>query len=120
MRYADDFFSGFDEPAAGAEYRYFADETADCGALGARSQDLLRQKSGNAEPQRVEHIRAVAGYGGYGCMGDPGTVARELASMSAAGFGGVAIGFVNYLDEFAYFRDEVLPRLEALGVRQPR
>jgi FMNH2-dependent dimethyl sulfone monooxygenase len=30
------------------------------------------------------------------------------------------MNFVNYLDEFPYFRDEVLPRLERLGVREAR
>jgi hypothetical protein len=31
---------------------------------------------------------------------------------------GIAISFVNYLDELPFFRDEVLPRLGRLGVRQ--
>ena len=30
---------------------------------------------------------------------------------------GIALSFVNYLDEVPYFRDEVLPRLVRLGVR---
>ncbi len=42
----------------------------------------------------------------------------ELAKISAAGFIGTTITFVNYVDEFPYFRDEVLPRLERLGLRQ--
>jgi FMNH2-dependent dimethyl sulfone monooxygenase len=42
-----------------------------------------------------------------------------LMEMSRAGFTGVALGFVNYLAEFPYFRDEVLPRLERAGVREP-
>jgi len=46
-------------------------------------------------------------------------VAAELAKISAAGFIGTTITFVNYLDEFPYFRHEVLPRLERLGLRQP-
>jgi hypothetical protein len=29
------------------------------------------------------------------------------------------MGFVNYLAEFPYFRDEVIPRLERAGVRMP-
>jgi len=28
------------------------------------------------------------------------------------------VSFVNYLDEMPYFRDEVLPRLEAKGLRK--
>ena len=29
------------------------------------------------------------------------------------------LSFVNYADEFDFFRAEVLPRLERLGLRQP-
>jgi len=32
---------------------------------------------------------------------------------------GIAISFVNYTDELPFFRDEVLPRLERLGLRTP-
>jgi dimethylsulfone monooxygenase len=45
-------------------------------------------------------------------------VAAELAEISDAGFIGTTITFVNYVDEFPYFRDEVLPRLERLGLRR--
>jgi hypothetical protein len=34
------------------------------------------------------------------------------------GFDGLVLNFVNYLDEFPYFAQEVLPRLERLGVRE--
>jgi hypothetical protein len=44
-------------------------------------------------------------------------VAEELASISRAGMRGIALSFVNYLDELPYFCDEVLPRLERLGTR---
>jgi hypothetical protein len=43
-----------------------------------------------------------------------------LSEISACGFNGIATSFVNYLDEFPYFRDEVLPRLERLGLRDAR
>jgi hypothetical protein len=42
-----------------------------------------------------------------------------LARISAAGFGGVGLAFVNYADELPFFRAEVLPRLERLGLRTP-
>jgi hypothetical protein len=41
-----------------------------------------------------------------------------MAKMSAAGFAGFAFSFVNYNDEFPFFRNEVLPRLERLGLRE--
>ena len=33
---------------------------------------------------------------------------------------GIAFSMVNYLDELPLFRDEVLPRLEEMGVRAKR
>ena len=72
-------------------------------------------------PEAFKSIRQrfFGGHGVYPLIGDPDDVAAELAKISAAGFIGTTITFVNYLDEFPYFRDEVLPRLERLGVRRP-
>jgi len=39
--------------------------------------------------------------------------------VSGAGFSGIALGFINYLDELPYVCTEVLPRLERLGLREP-
>jgi alkanesulfonate monooxygenase SsuD/methylene tetrahydromethanopterin reductase-like flavin-dependent oxidoreductase (luciferase family) len=36
-----------------------------------------------------------------------------------AGLDGIIISFVNYLDELPYFAQEVLPRLERMGIREP-
>ena len=44
-------------------------------------------------------------------------VARELKALHDAGFDGVAMGFVNYLDELPYFVEAVIPRLQRMGVR---
>ena len=72
-------------------------------------------------PEAFKSIRQrfFGGHGVYPLIGDPDDVAAELAKISAAGFIGTTITFVNYLDEFPYFRDEVLPRLERLRLRQP-
>jgi dimethylsulfone monooxygenase len=40
-----------------------------------------------------------------------------LAKLSAAGFTGCGLSFVNYAAEFPFFRQEVLSRLEHLGLR---
>ena len=45
-------------------------------------------------------------------------VADELANISRAGVRGIAVSFVNYLDELPYFCAEVLPRLARLGLRE--
>jgi alkanesulfonate monooxygenase SsuD/methylene tetrahydromethanopterin reductase-like flavin-dependent oxidoreductase (luciferase family) len=55
--------------------------------------------------------------GGYPFVGTPDRVADELESISKAGVRGIALSFVNYLDELPYFCAEVLPRLVRLGAR---
>ena len=57
------------------------------------------------------------GIGGYPLVGTADSIAEELINLSNAGVRGIAVSFVNYLDEFPYFRDEVLPRLQQAGVR---
>jgi len=79
----------------------------------------LHAQSFPAEAFKSIRQRFFGGHGVYPLIGDPDDVAAELAKISAAGFIGTTITFVNYLDEFPYFRHEVLPRLERLGLRQP-
>jgi hypothetical protein len=57
--------------------------------------------------------------GGLPLVGDPDSVTRQLAELAAAGLTGIAVSFVNYLDELPYFCAEVLPRLARLGLREP-
>jgi alkanesulfonate monooxygenase SsuD/methylene tetrahydromethanopterin reductase-like flavin-dependent oxidoreductase (luciferase family) len=74
----------------------------------------LRQRSGNTHIQ-VE--RRVLARGGYCAIGDPDTVTQELARLRSADLDGLALNFVDYLQELPYFAAEVLPRLERLGLR---
>jgi alkanesulfonate monooxygenase SsuD/methylene tetrahydromethanopterin reductase-like flavin-dependent oxidoreductase (luciferase family) len=59
------------------------------------------------------------GMGGLPLVGDPDTVAQQMARLAEAGLAGIAVSFVNYLDELPYFCAEVLPRLARLGLRAP-
>jgi len=72
-------------------------------------------------PEAIAALRRrfAAGHGGCPIVGDPDEVAAGLAQLSAAGFAGFAFSFVNYIDEFPFFRQEVLPRLERMGLRFP-
>jgi alkanesulfonate monooxygenase SsuD/methylene tetrahydromethanopterin reductase-like flavin-dependent oxidoreductase (luciferase family) len=60
------------------------------------------------------------GMGGLPIVGDADHVAKTLADLSTAGVTGIGISLINYLDELPYVRDEVLPRLERLGLREKR
>jgi dimethylsulfone monooxygenase len=101
--------------------RYYADEQGDWEAVDHLVTMGSRHTHGMMDPEvlRSLRIRYAAGHGGFPMVGTPDHVAGELAKVSAAGFTGIAFSFVNYLAEFPYFRDEVLPRLERLGIREP-
>jgi alkanesulfonate monooxygenase SsuD/methylene tetrahydromethanopterin reductase-like flavin-dependent oxidoreductase (luciferase family) len=58
--------------------------------------------------------------GGLPLVGDPDLVAAQLADLSKSGLTGIAISLVNYIDELPYFCDEVLGRLERMGLREKR
>jgi alkanesulfonate monooxygenase SsuD/methylene tetrahydromethanopterin reductase-like flavin-dependent oxidoreductase (luciferase family) len=63
--------------------------------------------------------RMAAGHGGFPLVGTPEQVAEGLIALHKAGFGGSTLSFVDYAEEFPYFRDNVLPLLEAAGIRKP-
>ena len=58
------------------------------------------------------------GNGGLPIVGDPDHVARQLADLAGAGLTGIAVSLVNYYDELPYFADEVIGRLERMGLRE--
>src|SRR5260370_509590 len=60
----------------------------------------------------------AAGHGTYPLVGDPDTIAKEMEKIPASGFAGTTLSFVDYVKEFPYFRDEVMPRLERKGLRE--
>jgi alkanesulfonate monooxygenase SsuD/methylene tetrahydromethanopterin reductase-like flavin-dependent oxidoreductase (luciferase family) len=105
------------------EYRhYVVDENADWEAidhhLAVSMANNHSLKGASAAEIATVRARYAAGHGGYPMVGDPDQVAAEMAKLSAAGFSGIAFSFVNYNDEFPFFRDEVLPRLERMGLRE--
>ncbi|MDB5572008.1 MAG: hypothetical protein JWN93_3191 [Hyphomicrobiales bacterium] len=66
---------------------------------------------------RAQHL--VAGVGTTPVVGSYDQVAAQLQRLSQAGLDGMAVGLVNYIEHFPVLRDEILPRLERLGLRQP-
>jgi alkanesulfonate monooxygenase SsuD/methylene tetrahydromethanopterin reductase-like flavin-dependent oxidoreductase (luciferase family) len=61
--------------------------------------------------------QAVSGIGGNPYVGTPDAVAEQLANLSRGGVRGIAVSFVNYLNDVPYFCAEVLPRLGRMGLR---
>lgn len=102
-------------------HRYVAEECVDWGAVDTvlQSKHITRQNTAPAEYEKARRRFANGLSAGYTLVGDPKHIASEMAKLSNAGLNGLASSFVNYSLELPYFCDEVLPRLERLGVRTP-
>jgi FMNH2-dependent dimethyl sulfone monooxygenase len=111
-------------------FHYFAEEMAD-----TEGQEYYRGMRGATVPgagagapiarpfenrfTRTGAGRYAGGYpGAYPFVGSPDDVAEEMGRMSATGLAGCTVAFVDYLKEIPFFVQEVLPRLERLGLRE--
>ena len=61
--------------------------------------------------------RFAGGAGSYPLVGTPDVIVDDMIRISEKGYEGIALSFVNYLDELPYFCAEVLPRLKKRGFR---
>jgi FMNH2-dependent dimethyl sulfone monooxygenase len=100
-------------------YRHAIIESADWGAIDGMlaNRNITPQMIAPEEYEKKRQYFAANAIGGYPFVGTPDRVADELATISKAGMRGIALSFVNYLDELPFFCDEVLPRLARHGVR---
>ena len=101
-------------------YHWYAVENADEAAVDTmlRGRGYLKR---NLSPEVIARLkkRLAGGNGGYPFIGTPDDVVAEMQKVSAIGIDGLALGFVNGLKFLPYIRDEVLPRLERAGLRNP-
>jgi alkanesulfonate monooxygenase SsuD/methylene tetrahydromethanopterin reductase-like flavin-dependent oxidoreductase (luciferase family) len=102
-------------------HHYYVDENADWEAAEELMSGFGITGTQSMPPELLQMYRHrfAGGHGTYPVVGDPEFVADQLIRIAKAGFAGTTVAFVNYLDEFPYFAQEVLPRLERAGVRQP-
>jgi dimethylsulfone monooxygenase len=101
--------------------RHTADEHADWEAV----DNLIRLQFAHAHSfphdlMKLIRDRFAAGHGGFPLIGTPEQVAQGILSLERAGFAGTTLSFIDYAEEFPYFRDNVLPLLEQAGIRTPR
>jgi alkanesulfonate monooxygenase SsuD/methylene tetrahydromethanopterin reductase-like flavin-dependent oxidoreductase (luciferase family) len=102
-------------------YRHAMIDHADWEAVDGmlEQRKVTRDKVSPEEYEARRRYTAAVAIGGYPFVGTPDKVADELANLNRAGLRGIAVSFVNYLDELPYFCEEVLPRLERMGLRGP-
>jgi dimethylsulfone monooxygenase len=102
------------------EYHHYANiECADWSAIEKMMalKNITPQNTAPDEFKAKRTLLASSGIGGYPFVGSPDEIATEFANHSRAGFRGLAVSFVNYLNDVPYFCDEVLPRLARMGLR---
>ncbi|MFG1479147.1 LLM class flavin-dependent oxidoreductase [Xanthobacter sp. V4C-4] len=97
-------------------YRDAIVERADIASIVAYT---ARHSGGDAQgwPKHVPADRVLGGH--LQIVGDPQSVADDIARLHAAGFDGIQIGFYDYGPELDFFLENVLPLLEAKGLRLP-
>ncbi|MGE3247828.1 MAG: LLM class flavin-dependent oxidoreductase [Beijerinckiaceae bacterium] len=99
-------------------FRYLTTEAADYGAL----TEALRLKGVTPQntPDFDAQLKALPPRNvGYPIVGSPDDVAGKFARMHSAGLSGVAFSLVHYVNELPFLIEEVLPRMERLGLRAP-
>ena len=67
-------------------------------------------------PEFIE--RLMSGHGTFPIIGDPDEVVTVWKRISDAGIDGMAFALPNYLEDFKIIQEDVLPRLENLGLRE--
>ena len=105
------------------------------GVLPARDRRQRRLLRHRPHPRHEEHHAGDARPGGvrapapllrqrHGRAADrsaiPTTSRNRWPTSAAPGSPGIGVSFVNYLAELPFFCDEVIPRLERMGVRERR
>jgi dimethylsulfone monooxygenase len=103
-------------------FRYFAVENRDEGAVDTMINLYMNPANQRSlTREQLEGMRAKygGGYGGLLAVGDPDAGAGELKKLADAGFDGFCFSQVAYVEELPFFVQEVLPRLERMGLRTP-
>jgi len=106
------------EQEARAYYDRYALEMADHAAVDnhmAKKKEFAN--SHDSEAFRIYKQRFAGGAGSYPLVGTPEQIVDEIAAISAQGYAGAALSFVNYTYELPFFCDRVLPLLRQAGLR---
>ncbi len=102
-------------------HHYLVHEMGDWEA--AEHAVAIRTRGGGLSipPERLPAMkeRFISGTGTLPVIGSYDDAAQTLQRLAEAGLDGMAVGLVNYVADMPMLRDEILPRLERLGLRAP-
>jgi FMNH2-dependent dimethyl sulfone monooxygenase len=100
-------------------YERYAVELADHAAVDIHMAGKKEfSQSHDATAYERYRKRFAGGAGSYPLVGTPEKIVEDMAAISAKGYAGIALSFVNYTQELPFFCDRVLPLLRKAGLRQ--
>jgi alkanesulfonate monooxygenase SsuD/methylene tetrahydromethanopterin reductase-like flavin-dependent oxidoreductase (luciferase family) len=101
---------------AEAFHQYYAEQNADQKGVdywiaGRQTKAML--------PEAIYKLRSriAGGNTNFPLIGTPRDIADRLIELKEAGFAGVGIGFLNYLEDLPSFVEKVVPLLRKAGLR---
>jgi len=100
--------------------RYYAVENADNDSIDAWLGTMVANSENMSRPEMAaRRLRAAAGAAGSLVVGDGERVVEQMAALAAAGLDGLLLSWVDFADGIGRLSRDVLPGLEALGLRRP-
>lgn len=105
------------EAQAQAEWQRQLDNTDTAALDNLMNLMFAHAQSFPADIRQALRDRMAVGHGGFPLVGTPQQVADHIIALHEAGFSGTTLSFLDYAEEFPYFRDTVLPILTEKGIR---
>lgn len=80
-----------------------------------------RQRNRTIPYRSIQQLKeqAISGNGTFVVRGGYDDIAQRFKELHDAGLDGMAVALIDYIGDFPMLRDEILPRMERLGLRQP-
>lgn len=105
---------------ADAYLHRYVEDFGDDEAVG-NMLSIFGMESETLEPAVMDAFRFhfKAGHGGYPLVGTPAKIVDDMVRLRAMGVDGILLSWLDYLGEAQQWVDEVLPLMEAAGLRSP-
>lgn len=101
--------------------RYCVEEMLDHRALDSLISTMVRENGWQDDDRRISFMRSrMSGGSGFPLLGAADDIAAQLGQMAEAGIDGVLMTWIDYLDGIMNFSETVIPRLEEMGLRDPK
>jgi FMNH2-dependent dimethyl sulfone monooxygenase len=100
-------------------YHYVVHELGDWTDMDDMLAQWLRGRTVEVKDMERLKERIISGVGTFLAIGSYDDVVETYRQLSEAGLDGVAVGMFDYLAQMETLRDEILPRMERIGLRMP-